>query len=246
MQVKVQLSNLDLAHATAVIFEMMAPYLDQGATLFADNYYISVDLADRLLQRRTHLVGTLRINRRGLPVALKDKIERKGDMIALENSRGIVVMKWRDKRDVLMISTRHGLQFQETGKKDRANKEIQKPEMIIAYNKAKSGIDVSDQLSSYNTSLKKTIRWYHKVAIEVLAGTCLVNAWLMFRDNQTQPNLKKMGIPKFKEECTKQLLNLPDMPPVSRKNSGVHVLMETEETEKAVNVNIFFYEFTFY
>lgn len=42
------------------------------------------------------------------------------------------------------------------------------------YNKNKQGIDVSDQMNSYFTPLRKSIRWYHKVAFQLLLGTSVV------------------------------------------------------------------------
>ena len=43
-------------------------------------------------------------------------------------------------------------------------------------NKGKQGIDISDQMASYFTALRKTIRWYHKIGLEFLLNTAVVNA----------------------------------------------------------------------
>ncbi|CAH1991986.1 unnamed protein product [Acanthoscelides obtectus] len=59
---------------------------------------------------------------------------------------GIVVFKWKDK---LILTTKHKLNFVEVSSRTETNR---KPEAIVAYNNAKSFIDVSDQLSSYSTS----------------------------------------------------------------------------------------------
>ncbi|KAJ8953389.1 hypothetical protein NQ318_023506 [Aromia moschata] len=96
-----------------------------------------------------------------------------------ENERGICVLKWRDKRDVLVLSTCHS---NETVQVQRRGKKINKPQAIIDYNKGKSSIDISDQMSSYSTALRRSIRWYKKVAIEILLGTSMVNAHFIFRE----------------------------------------------------------------
>ena len=69
---------------------------------------------------------------------------------------GVVVAKWRDKRDVTMLSTRHNITLVDTGKKkNRNNETIMKPKIIVDYNSGKAGIDLSDQLSSYSSPVGK-------------------------------------------------------------------------------------------
>jgi len=53
--------------ATSVVMTLMEGHLDAGRTLSTDNFYTSVPLAETLLGRKTHLVGTVRKNRKGLP-----------------------------------------------------------------------------------------------------------------------------------------------------------------------------------
>lgn len=106
-------------------------------------------------------------------------------MIAKETQNGVVALKWKDKREVFILTTKHHLDFVPTGRKDRNDVDIYKPTAVMAYNDAKSGIDVSDQLTAYNTSLRKTVRWYHKIATELLIGTSLANSWIAFRSYQT-------------------------------------------------------------
>lgn len=43
-----------------VVMELSEPYLDNGRTIFVDNWYSSVELAELLQSRTTYLVGTLR------------------------------------------------------------------------------------------------------------------------------------------------------------------------------------------
>jgi hypothetical protein len=42
-------------------------------------------------------------------------------------------------------------------------------------------------MTSYNTVLRRSMRWYRKLAIELLTGTAVVNAWAVFN----QIKLKK-------------------------------------------------------
>lgn len=88
-----------------------------------------------------------------------------GESVAMENERGISVLKWKDKRDMHMLSTKHSNGFKTINKKGKA---ARKPKMIFAYNEAKSSVDMSDQMTSYSSPLRKTVKWYKKLGIELI------------------------------------------------------------------------------
>ena len=132
---------------------------------------------------------------------------QKGEIISRQDRQGIVVLKWKDARDVRLLSTKHapmlinvrprGEQEQEPqaelahgkqsrtstgimrpgpshGKQPKTSTDITKPQHrqrrisrraekkpigIIACNKGKIGIDILDQMASYETALLKGIKW---------------------------------------------------------------------------------------
>lgn len=96
-----------VAISTKIVMELAADYLDEGRTMFTDNWYTSVSLANELLGRSTNLVGTLRSNRKFNPKNVINAKLKKGEIKSSQNDNNIVVMKWKDKRDVLMLSTKH-------------------------------------------------------------------------------------------------------------------------------------------
>lgn len=67
---------------------------------------------------------------------------------------------------------------------------------------------MSDQLSSYSTLVRKSIKWYHKVAAEFLFGTTVVNAFVLYKKLNQE---KKFTIIKFREELVDSLLELTKM-----------------------------------
>ena len=52
---------------------------DVGYKVYFDNYYISMDLMHELLSRYTFACGTVRANRKGLPVAVTKSKLKKGN-----------------------------------------------------------------------------------------------------------------------------------------------------------------------
>ncbi|XP_065214029.1 piggyBac transposable element-derived protein 4-like [Planococcus citri] len=99
-----------------LVMKLMTPYLNRGRLLVVDNFYTSVPLAERLLTKKTYILGTVRSNRRRIPkIQLKD-LER-GDLVAYENKNKVVFMAWRDKRLVQMLSTKFRLDLRAIKKK---------------------------------------------------------------------------------------------------------------------------------
>lgn len=67
----------DISLSEDVVMKLCENILDEKRTLYVDNFYTSVSLASRLLKRKTHLVGTLRSNRKNNPKTVqKKKLER--------------------------------------------------------------------------------------------------------------------------------------------------------------------------
>lgn len=106
-----------------------------------------------------------------------------------------------------MISTvpGHEPELQATESKNRNGQYISKPVAVIAYNEAKKGVDVSDQMSAYYTCLRKSIKWYKQVSFELVLGTCVVNSQVIY--NNFGNNTKKMNILQIREITIKRLLN---------------------------------------
>lgn len=213
---------------TRVVKNLLADLLDKGYILYTDNYYTSVSLAHKLLAQNTHLVGTLRKNRKYNPKDVIDQKLNKGDTIARESNTGVIVSKWKDKRDVLMLSTKH---VNENVTVQTRNTEVLKPKVVVDYNNSKAFIDLSDQLKSYNSSLRRGIKWYRKLAIEMLLGTSIVNAHMVYSAVTTN----KISITSFKEILCEQLLDINKFDNIAVPDNGEkHILEETENRRRCV------------
>ena len=55
-----------------------------------------------------------------------------------------------------------------------------KPNTVKEYNMNMSGIDRSDQMLSYRSALRKTIRWYKKLGVHLIE-MFLINSHLLFQ-----------------------------------------------------------------
>ena len=109
-----------------------------------DNYYASPELFDILVANRTDAVGTVRYNRKNLSAIVNKAKLKKGDTIAQYKGK-LIHLKWKDKKDVNMLSTIHN---EERQKVIIAGKECMKPIICIEYKKNHmAGVDLMDQIT---------------------------------------------------------------------------------------------------
>lgn len=209
------------SHTLTVIKELLGnepreSLLGSGRTLYEDNFYSSLEVAEHLKVNKTRYCGTLRPNRRGLPKNVTSEKVKKGSIIGKQKN-GVKVMKWCDKKTVLMMSTveRHDLKLIETGK-NRKGTPVKKPQCVLDYNRAKKGVDFSDQMSSYYSVLRKGRKWWRKVALELMFGSASINAWLMFNEctGKSVPYLqfKDLLSRALAQEAEQEVLERPRTP----------------------------------
>lgn len=80
-----------------------------------------------------------------------------------------------------------------------------KPRVVHFYNHGKCGIDLSDQMASYATSLRKGVKWYRKLATEFLLGISIVNSWIVYK----AATHRKIKIRQFRLKIASYLLGIP-------------------------------------
>jgi len=204
--------------STKIVMELAEDYLDKGRTMYTDNWYTSVTLANQLLNRSTNLVGTLRSNRKFNPVSVVKAKLKKGEIMSSQSQNNIVVLKWKDKRDVLMLSTKH--KNNTVVVNNKRGKQVVKPQMVIDYNKAKGYVDICDLRSSYHSPLRRSLKWYRKVMFEILLNTCLLNAMSLY----TAVTSKKISVTQFRESIIHSLIKKIEVQPSEEK----HILINAQ------------------
>ncbi|XP_050064607.1 piggyBac transposable element-derived protein 4-like [Aphis gossypii] len=204
--------------STKIVMELAEDYLDKGRTMYTDNWYTSVTLANQLLNRSTNLVGTLRSNRKFNPVSVVKAKLKKGEIMSSQSQNNIVVLKWKDKQDVLMLSTKH--KNNTVVVNNKRGKQVVKPQMVIDYNKAKGSVDICDLRSSYHSPLRRSLKWYRKVMFEILLNTCLLNAMSLY----TAVTSKKISVTQFRESIIHSLIKKIEVQPSEEK----HILINAQ------------------
>ena len=73
--------------------------------MYADIFFTSVHLAEALLQADTYLCCTMCAIRKEFPKALAIAVLRQGELVKWSSDTSVMLCKWRDKRDIFLIST---------------------------------------------------------------------------------------------------------------------------------------------
>ena len=108
---------------TAVLGHAQTVVLECHRTIVFDNFFTSMSLAESLLRNDTYLIGTLRSNCAGSGHGVGQKKLKRGEVFGLQSNDRIKIIKWKYKRDVLMIFTKpsNSATLVDTGKTNKAS-----------------------------------------------------------------------------------------------------------------------------
>ena len=101
--------------------------------------------------------------------SLNKKIRRKFRNL----SPPLLAMKYKDKREIRLLSTVHEGKMANTGKEHWLSKEpILKPDIVIDYNLNMRLVDKSDMQVGTIDSLRKSMKWYKKLFLSLHGFVC--------------------------------------------------------------------------
>jgi hypothetical protein len=175
-----------------VVMSLMEPYFGRGYNVTTDNFFTGLDLARKLQQKKTSIVGTVRNNRREIPsssrLALHESVFYQTDSI------NMVKYQAKTKKTVVVLSTLHkGSVRQQDGKK--------KPDSVLYYNANKCGVDMLDAMCRQMSTKAGTRRWPLAVFFNILdmGG---INSWIIFKKNTGINMSRRNFIRQLAEQLT--------------------------------------------
>jgi len=148
-----------------IVIYLMLPLLGEGRTIWMDNWYTSCRLYDYLHHQKTTACGTIRSNR--VPSEVKNATLDVGQVCAFR-SGALLCLKFRDKKDVHMLTTQHDETMVPTPKgrgRPSATRAATKPVCVVEYNSNMGSVDKHDQMLQPYSIAKKTMKWYKKTDI---------------------------------------------------------------------------------
>ena len=202
-------------HHGANVVRRLTAHLPRGTIIFCDRFFSSPDLALSLRNRGHEMVGTCQINRKHMPpLELKKAAARGEHVYAYCKKTGLRVIKWRDNKDVTIVSTfgncKGTTPVVRKGKKvgRRSGLEVPQPVIVASYTKDMGGVDRGDGARSvYNLDkILKCFFWYKKMFLGFL-GFGLMNAYVLWLMHHTDIQRNQHRI--FIQELADNLLGAP-------------------------------------
>ena len=162
-----------------------------GRVVTCDNFFTSVTLANQLWDNGLKLVGTLRANKREIPIEFRPNKEREvaSSLHGFHKHLTLVSYVPKIKRSVILLSSEHHL-----GLCDENNN---KPDIIQFYNKTKGGVDCLDQMIAEYSCKRPHLRWTMSLFMFIL-DVAAYNSFALYKhrygDIKRRDSLEKLAI----------------------------------------------------
>lgn len=189
-------------------FEML------GYCLFFDNFFNSINLLHKLLQKNLFACGTFRSNRKKFPNDLlkKNKDLKRGEYDSFSWGE-ISAYRWKDRgtKAVNFASNMHNPADVTSVQRKNAEgdkENIPCPKAISDYNMYMGGVDRFDQLMQTYSIGWRSKRWWLKIFYYYI-DAAIVNSYIMYKHNlkQTCPKTKPMSHLQFRSLLATELIN---------------------------------------
>jgi len=151
----------------------------------------SPELFEVLIQNKTDAYGTVRSNRRNLPPNFPKEKLKKGEVAAWQKGK-MIALKWKDKKDVCLMSTVHNAASSIV--KTKGGQEILKPNLVLDYNHTMGGVDKADQELTYYPVMRKQQKRYYKKIFRHFLEQCLWNAYILFLENSDRQSSSSKAV----------------------------------------------------
>nr|CAH7740638.1 unnamed protein product [Callosobruchus chinensis] len=215
-----------------VIIDLTENIKNRGYCLYFDNFFTTIPLMQKLLDRELFGCGTLRQNRKHFPKQFlcgdKDLSQSESDSVA---SNDVSVYKWKDRgtKCVVLASNRHD--YKSTTHVLRTNKVGQResvpcPEAISDYNRYMGGVDRFDQYHANYSISWKSRRWWMKI-FYYLVDASIVNSYVLYRETlkKKNPSAKPLSALQFRSQLADDLIGSfcqrqKPGPPSKKKSQG--------------------------
>ncbi|XP_068097888.1 piggyBac transposable element-derived protein 4-like [Hyperolius riggenbachi] len=164
--------------ATSSVLSLVEPLLNKGYCVTTDNFYSSPELYKFLIKHKTDAYGTVRPNGREMPTLFVKEKLKTGDIVAWQKGK-MLALRWRDKKDVCLLSTVHDTST--VTARVRGGADVQKPQVVMDYNSTMGGVDRADQAMTFYPAIRKQQKKYYKKIFRHLLEQCLWNAYILYK-----------------------------------------------------------------
>jgi hypothetical protein len=205
---------------SSVVTHLVSPYYGLNHLVVMNNLFPSIPLFLELLSHSTFALGTFRPNRKGFPSdVLRDAKNFTRGQWTFRQYDHLVTYSLMDRQLVHFLSSFHSPnQITSISRTEKNGKEITLPvpTAVRDYNSFKGGVDVLDQLHSYYSILRKSRRWWPRLAWWLI-DAAILNAHRLYEIKKKE----KISARDFREKLMHELVGdtEPPSPIRQRKNT---------------------------
>uniref|UniRef100_A0A0B7BGN1 PiggyBac transposable element-derived protein domain-containing protein n=1 Tax=Arion vulgaris TaxID=1028688 RepID=A0A0B7BGN1_9EUPU len=222
--------DLDPASQQAVkVFDTLLKPCGKGHHIYADRYYTSFPLLQYLHERSYYYTGTLNINRRDFPKAIKTTkliyLQMKWFMHVENKFLCVMFRNKKAKKPCILVSSEASVATVQ--KTSRTGEVRGKPSLVESYNFSMNGCDKVDQcVTTYGTFQRRTRKWWKKIFFWIFEVAQL-NAFILHA--LTRPgNTPKKPLLHFKTQLIHELsLVFHDEHHISRLQINNHIIRKS-------------------
>lgn len=167
----------EIGQGKRVVEQLAQPIFGSGRNITTDNFFTSVPLAESLWGGKLTLTGTLRSNKKEIPVEFKSNPRRAINSSLFGFCRNMTLCSYKPKQNksVILLSTQHNT-IEVSERDDR------KPQIILDYNVCKGAVDTVDQMVAGYSCSRATRRWPLKLFFHILDIAAL-NSYIIWMKN---------------------------------------------------------------
>lgn len=173
-----------LAIPTQSVLRLCKDFENTHRNITADNWFSSVELMEKLLERGLTYIGTLKKNKRHIPPSFQASKTREPKTSLHGFTKDFTLVSYVPKKykAVLLISSMHH--------SAQIDPETNKPEVIIDYNMTKGGVDEVDKKCSNYSCSRRTQRWPMAIFYRIL-DLSGVNTYVIYKSCTNAPPIER-------------------------------------------------------
>ena len=177
--------------------------------IFADNFFTSFKLVEKLANDGFLYVGTVKQNTLGKP--LKSKLLSEKDLnksgrgsydYRVESNTNIICLRWLDTKAVTLMSNYSGVDPLDTARRWDKSKmyytQVDRPCIIKEYNTYMGGVDMMDSHIAKCKPTLRSRRWY-MILFWHFVSLAVINAWLLYRRDCELLGIKGKNVLKLRQ-----------------------------------------------
>lgn len=213
-------------------------------TIFADNFFTSLELVRYLRDQKCRYTGTVRDNCiRKSPLMSSKKMEKKavprGTCDYVTSDDGILAVRWKDNKIVTLLSTDMGVEPMSSVTRycseTKTKVPVSCPAVIRSYNGNMGGTEKSNMLVHLYRTPMKSKRWYLRL-FAYITDVTLTNAWVVYRRDCKALGVNAQCLKDFRIQVFRGAINQRTATSSSRRSfsSSVNSLITFPDIPKPI------------